>query len=196
MTREKFWNIPNALSLYRIVVFPFVMFLVISGEEEWFAIFLCINLITDFLDGFIARTFNMVTKLGARLDSLADYGTYILAFSGVLTFKKEDLAGNAWILYLFIVLMFMTQVIHFRKFGTFSSYHLYSFKTTGYFQGFLFFTWFFIGFWEAYYYFAIGFGVLAELESMFLTFLLKERRSNAKGLYWVLKQVPVPAKQN
>jgi len=196
MTREKFCNIPNTLSLYRIVVFPFVMFLVISRKEEWFAVFLCINLLTDFLDGFIARTFNMVTKLGTRLDSLADYGTYILAFSGVLTFKKADLAGNAWVLYLFIVLMFMTQVIHIRKFGTFSSYHLYSFKTTGYFQGFLFFAWFFIGFWEAYYYFAIGFGILAELESIFLTFLLKERRSNAKGLYWVLKQVPVPAKQN
>ncbi|MCK3686260.1 CDP-alcohol phosphatidyltransferase family protein [Maribellus sp. YY47] len=194
MNSEKVWNIPNALSLYRIIVFPFVMFLVVSGNEEWFAIFLCINLFTDFLDGFIARTFNMVTKLGARLDSLADYGTYILAFTGVLTFKKADLTGNAWILYLFIAMMLMTQAVHFRKFKTFSSYHLYSFKVTGYLQALLFFTWFFVGFWEAYYYFAIGFGILAELETITITFLLRERRSNAQGLYWVLKQTPVTAK--
>ena len=185
---EKVVNVPNALSLYRILIFPFVLYLLLSGNERLFAILLCINLFTDFLDGFLARTFNLETKIGARLDSLADYGTYFLAFYGLKLFRKDDLIGDGWILYVFIVMMFLTQTVHFYRFGTFSSYHLYSFKITGYFHGLLFFLWFFVGFFPAYYYFAIGFGILAEIESITITFLLSQRQSNAKGLYWILKE--------
>lgn len=188
---EKVVNVPNALSLYRILVFPFVLYLLLSGNERLFAIFLCINLVTDFLDGFIARTFNMVTRIGARLDSLADYGTYFLAFYGVIIFKQEDLAGNGWIFYLFIVLMAVTQLVHFYRFGTFSSFHLYSFKTTGYFHGLLFILWFFVGFFPAYYYFAMGFGILSEIESILISLLINQRQSNVKGLYWILQKQSV-----
>jgi cardiolipin synthase len=185
---EKIVNVPNALSFYRILVFPYIFYLLLSGNEKMFAIFLCINLLTDFLDGFIARTFNQITRLGARLDSLADYGTYILAFFGLFIFKSDDLRGNSWILYLFILFMLITQAIHFYKFSTFSSFHLYSFKTTGYLHGILFFLWFFIGFYPVYYYFAMTFGILSEFESVATTIVLKEKRSNAKGLYWILKE--------
>lgn len=188
MREENIYNIPNGLSLYRIIIVPFIIYLLISGDEKTFAIFLCINLITDFLDGFIARTFNQVTNFGARLDSLADYGTYFLAFTGLFVFKWGDLANNGWILYIFILLMVTIQSLHFLKFGTFSSFHLYSFKTTGYLHGLLFILWFFVGFVPVYYYFAIGFGILSEIESLTLVFRLKERKSNAKGLYWVIRE--------
>ena len=52
------------------------------GEEQLFAIFFCINSITDILDRFIAGVFNMRTELGAKLDSLADIGLYINALIG------------------------------------------------------------------------------------------------------------------
>jgi cardiolipin synthase (CMP-forming) len=185
---EKIVNVPNALSFYRILVFPYIFYLLLSGNEKMFAIFLCINLLTDFLDGFIARTFNQITLLGARLDSLADYGTYFLAFYGVIVFKRNDLDGNGWIFYIFIAMMVLTQVIHYYRFGTFSSYHLYSFKTTGYFHALLFILWFFVGFYPAYYYFAIGFGILAETESIVLTLMLSDTRSNARGLFWIIKE--------
>jgi cardiolipin synthase (CMP-forming) len=185
---EKIVNVPNALSFYRILVFPYIFYLLLSGNEKMFAIFLSINLLTDFLDGFIARTFNQITLLGARLDSLADYGTYFLAFYGVIVFKRNDLDGNGWIFYIFIAMMVLTQVIHYYRFGTFSSYHLYSFKTTGYFHALLFILWFFVGFYPAYYYFAIGFGILAETESIVLTLMLSDTRSNARGLFWIIKE--------
>lgn len=188
MKEEKVFNIPNSLSFYRILIFPFILFLLISGREYLFSIFLCINLFTDFLDGFIARALNQVTKIGARLDSLGDYGTYFLAFTGVFAFKREDLIQHGWILYLFIFLYITAHIIHIIRFGNFASMHLYSFKTTGYLHGVLFFLWFFIDFFPAYYYFAMGFGILAVLETIVITFILKERRSNAKGLYWILKQ--------
>lgn len=41
---------------------------------------LFINLATDILDGFIARRLKWESELGARLDSLADLGSYAMAF--------------------------------------------------------------------------------------------------------------------
>ncbi|WP_372650967.1 CDP-alcohol phosphatidyltransferase family protein [Draconibacterium sp.] len=188
MAKEKIYNIPNALSAYRLIIFPFVLLLLFQKNESLFSIFIAINLLTDFLDGFIARTFNMVTKFGARLDSLADYGTYLLAFSGLFTFKRPDLQIHGWLLYIFMLLLVLSQIIHIYKFGTFSSLHLYSFKTTGYLHGLLFILWFFIGFFPGYYYFAMGFGILAELELISITLILKQKRSNARGIYWVLNE--------
>ncbi len=187
MTDEKIFNIPNALSFYRILVFPLILYFLLSGKETTYAVLLCINLFTDALDGFIARKFNMSTQFGARLDSLADIGTYILAFWGIFKFKSEDLINHGWILYIFLVLFVLIQILNLIRFRSFPSMHLYTFKTTGYIHAILFFTWFFVHFYPAYYYFAISFGLLAEIESIILIFLLKERRSNIKGLYWVLK---------
>jgi cardiolipin synthase len=187
MSEEKIINIPNALSLYRILVFPLAFWFLLSGQEEIFSIFLCINLITDLLDGFIARTFNMVTKLGARLDSLGDIGTYILAFVGVIKFKSADLAVHGLIFYLFIFLYVSAMAYHFLKFGSFASFHLYSTKITGYLQGTVFFLWFFIGFYPVLFYISMVIGVLAELETLVIISIIKQRSSNVKGLSWIFK---------
>src|SRR5580765_5064165 len=79
-TTERFWTIPNILSLYRIIIFPFIFYLLVTKNESLFSLFITISLITDILDGLIARLFKMQTKIGAKLDSWADTGTYILAF--------------------------------------------------------------------------------------------------------------------
>jgi len=188
MTNERIYNIPNALSFYRILVFPLIFYFILHGNYILFAVFLCINLFTDFLDGKIARKFNMVTKFGTKLDSLGDYGTYILAAFGIFKFKTDDLVEHSLIIYTFVFLFVLTQIIHFFRFRIFSSFHLYSFKITGFLQGILFFLWFFVGFYPVYFYIAIGFGIFAELEELTLVFLLKEKRSNVKGLYWILKE--------
>ncbi|MEL6651216.1 MAG: CDP-alcohol phosphatidyltransferase family protein, partial [Bacteroidota bacterium] len=80
-------NIPNILSLYRLFSFPIVLGVALTGYEEIFVVLLCVNLITDILDGMIARIFKMQTEIGARLDSIADLGTYVLAILGIFLFK-------------------------------------------------------------------------------------------------------------
>jgi cardiolipin synthase len=83
-------NIPNILSLYRLISFSFGIYLVITEQEYFFVWLICINLITDILDGLIARAFNLQTEIGARIDSLVDIGTYILAIMGVFIFKSQE----------------------------------------------------------------------------------------------------------
>ncbi len=68
-------NLPNKLSLFRIILIPFfVLFYFLSHEWAVFvALFIFVlAAFTDFLDGYIARKYNLVTDLGKLLDPIAD----------------------------------------------------------------------------------------------------------------------------
>jgi len=182
------YTIPNFLSFYRLIAFPYILWLTTSGNEHLFAIFLTVNLITDVLDGFIARTFKCETELGARLDSIADIGTYILAVTGVFVFKSKEIEPYLGLFVFFISLFFLADVVSLIKFRRFSSFHLYSWKIGGYFQGIFFIVLFTIGFYEFLFYLILFWGILAFVEHIIIQLIINEMRSNVKGLYWVLKE--------
>lgn len=182
-------NIPNILSLYRLLSFPVVLYMALNGHERLFVILLCINLVTDILDGLIARVFHMTTEIGAKIDSLADTGTYILAFLGIWLFKWSDFAPHAWSFLFFFGLFIGSHVLALLKFGRMPSLHLYSWKIGGYIQGFFFFVLFVFGFNTPFYYVMVTWGILAFTEHIVIQLLLKELKSNAKGLYWVLRDM-------
>ncbi|HIK16183.1 MAG TPA: CDP-alcohol phosphatidyltransferase family protein [Leptolyngbyaceae cyanobacterium M33_DOE_097] len=79
--KQTIWTIPNLLSIYRLVVFPVLVFAILKQQEQLFSFLFFISLITDILDGWIARTFHMESELGAKLDSWADTLTEILQHS-------------------------------------------------------------------------------------------------------------------
>ena len=69
-------NIPNRLSLTRLIITPIMMFFYLAsfipfGKFVALGLFI-IGAITDFLDGHIARKYNMITNLGKFLDPIAD----------------------------------------------------------------------------------------------------------------------------
>jgi Phosphatidylglycerophosphate synthase len=187
MKKENIYTIPNFLSLYRLLLFPYILYLGISRQEQLFAILLTINLITDVLDGLIARTFNMQTELGARLDSIADFSTYIAAIAGVFFFKASDFHLHLVSFYFFIFLLCFAHILSLIKFGRLPSLHLYSWKIGGYIQGAFFITLFLFGFYLVFYYIMIVWGILAFCEHIIIQLIIKKMPSNAKGLYWVLR---------
>ena len=68
-------NVPNILSLIRLCVVPLVplvYFSDIPGANLWAAVIYLLATLTDALDGYIARKFSLVTRLGRVLDPLAD----------------------------------------------------------------------------------------------------------------------------
>ncbi|MDP2187265.1 MAG: CDP-alcohol phosphatidyltransferase family protein [Sphingobacteriaceae bacterium] len=182
------WNLPNAISLYRLLSFPFLLYLIFAGNESLFAIMLCINLVSDAVDGLIARLFKLQTELGARLDSMADWGTYILAFTGIYQFKMDDHADHFWLLYVFIGLIVSYNLFSLLKFGRMPSLHMYSTKIGGYIQGIYFFGLFAFGFNTPIFYIAMLWGWMSSLEEIIILIYLKKLRSNVKGLYWVLQE--------
>lgn len=70
-------NLPNKLTLFRIILIPFVMYFIMAGVNVSLNMYIGLALfiiacITDFLDGYIARKYNLVTNLGKFLDPVAD----------------------------------------------------------------------------------------------------------------------------
>ena len=65
-------NIPNLITLGRMILVPFVIWLIINDRHvEAFAVFLVAG-VSDAVDGFLAKRFGWQTELGAYLDPLAD----------------------------------------------------------------------------------------------------------------------------
>jgi len=187
MQKNNIYTLPNFLSFYRLLMFPYIFYLAITQQETIFAILLTINLITDVLDGLIARCFNMQTEFGARLDSIADFGTYIAAIAGVFFFKASDFQPHLVSFFVFIFLLCFAHILSLIKFRRLPSLHLYSWKIGGYIQGAFFIVLFVFGFYPLFYYIVIIWGILAFCEHIIIQLIIKQMQSNAKGLYWVLK---------
>jgi cardiolipin synthase len=75
-------NIPNSLTLFRILLIPVYIGLLVYEQFDYALIALLVAGITDALDGTIARVANQQTRLGAFLDPLADK---LLLTSGFVT---------------------------------------------------------------------------------------------------------------
>lgn len=189
---EDILNVPNIISLYRLLSFPVVLALAILGKEQWFVILISINLVSDIVDGFIARTFNIVTKFGAAVDNLADIGTYILALYGLFAFRWQEVQPHAWLLYIFLSIFVLSYMVAFARFGKVPGLHLYSAVIAGYLQGAFFFVLFVWDFYLWFYYIAVGWGAIAYTEKILVLLNADDIRPGLKGLYWVLKNKKQP----
>lgn len=100
-------NLPNALALLRVFMAP-LMFLFLVNRElfsvhvSWLDYFAALIFVlasaTDFFDGFIARSWDQQTTLGAVLDPLADKMLTLAAFLGLMLIDR----ANAWAIYLIL----------------------------------------------------------------------------------------------
>jgi len=80
-TKENLVTIPNLLTVLRIFLAPFFMFMVLDGKFLAAFIVIFIAALTDFLDGLIARKFNMQSEFGRMFDPIADK---VLVFCAVV----------------------------------------------------------------------------------------------------------------
>jgi len=101
--KKVLFNIPNCLCFFRILLIPLFLYVyfVADFKNRYIvaAFVLVISSISDFLDGFIARKFNMVTDFGKFIDPVADKLTqFVLAITLLFSYPL------AWILLIIIIL--------------------------------------------------------------------------------------------
>lgn len=77
-TRSANWNLPNAITVVRIVMAPVFFWLLLAdagadGPMRWWAaVIFIVAISTDWVDGWLARRRGLVTDLGKILDPIAD----------------------------------------------------------------------------------------------------------------------------
>lgn len=103
-------NLPNLLATFRIALAPLMLWFMIDRGNplfegwhpswlDYFAgLIFVIASVTDFFDGFIARAWNQMTKLGAIIDPLADKMLILAGFIGLIVLDR----ASAWAVFLIL----------------------------------------------------------------------------------------------
>ncbi|MFO7264038.1 MAG: CDP-diacylglycerol--glycerol-3-phosphate 3-phosphatidyltransferase [Bacillaceae bacterium G1] len=86
-------NLPNKITLARIMLVPVVMFFLLTLHEWPALFFFLLAALTDGLDGYVARKNRLVTNMGKFLDPLADK----LLISAVLIALVQLQRLDAWV---------------------------------------------------------------------------------------------------
>ena len=102
------WNVPNALTAFRIVLVPVFAWLLLSHPHDagWrvgATVVFAVAIGTDFLDGYLARKHDIVTRFGKLADPIADKALTGMAFIGL------SVIGELW--------WWVTVVILVREWG-------------------------------------------------------------------------------
>ncbi len=103
-------NLPNKLTLSRIVMTPIFLFCFLVSFPCHYLVSLVVFAIasyTDLLDGKIARSRNIVTNLGKFMDPIADKMLTTAAFIGLLAIDKM----NPWALFIILLREFVVTSV-------------------------------------------------------------------------------------
>lgn len=108
---EEFLTIPNMLSILRILLIPAIVYVYVFGDHIennhlWAVALIIFSSLTDIVDGFIARKFNMITDFGKFLDPLADKLTQITVIACLITRFKI-----MWVPFIVLVIKEVTALL-------------------------------------------------------------------------------------
>ena len=176
--------IPNFITLIRIIGTGLLIF-----TEAFSTIFYILYILcglSDVLDGYIARKFNLSSKFGARLDSLADAFFIISMIIKILPRLELEL----WMIIL-ITLIFaikiLSFIIGFLRFNEVGFLHSYSNKIAGIFIFFSPIIYRLFGMYICIY-IVCSIAIFSALEELFINILVKKLDINVKGVYKVFKR--------
>jgi CDP-diacylglycerol--glycerol-3-phosphate 3-phosphatidyltransferase len=180
-------NIPNSLSLFRIIATPFLLLTGWLEMPTLFFILFGLMLLSDALDGIIARMLDQTSELGARLDSYGDILTYLSTPLAAwwlwpdLIYEELDYIIAAIIIYI------LPAIFALLKFGNLASYHTWITKISavlmsagavmllGFENNLLF-------------HIAIYFLVIEMIENIMITLILSKQKSNIHSIWHAWKE--------
>jgi len=181
-------HLPNLISVARILSVPVLLVLAMRGQEEPFKWLLLAALLSDILDGLLARTFAITSTLGATLDSIGDSLLMAAAACGVWVFHPGFVQLHGPTVLFVLGLWLLEMLVSFWRYGKLSSFHAYSVRIGAYLLGIFVMVLFIWGFQSWIFYLAVSINVLGYLEEFVLLWLLPEWTPNVRGVYWILRK--------
>lgn len=180
-------TVPNFLSSLRLVLTPFLLATAWFGQEYQFLAILIFAFILDAIDGPIARRLHQVSKFGSKLDSWADFFVYIVFVIGAWWLWPEIIMRE-WVYILLVVVSFILPVVTgLIKFKILTSYHTWMVKLAALVMA-PSAIWVFIGGPALPFHIATVICVVASLEEIVISIILKEPYADVRTLFHVLKK--------
>lgn len=128
---DKIITVPNIITSLRLLGTVVMIFTPVFSLEFFLVYTFCG--FTDVLDGFIARRWNLTSRFGAKLDSIADLTFYAVMIAKVFPFMWRNVAKWIWIIIgtLFLIRL-LSYTLAWKKYGEFSAMHTYMNKASGF----------------------------------------------------------------
>ena len=103
--KTEIFTIPNILSFLRLLLIPIYVSIYLNATETWHyymaTAVLAVSCLTDMVDGYIARRFNMISNFGKLLDPVADKATQLALIL--------CLASRFWMMYLMLIVFLIKE---------------------------------------------------------------------------------------
>lgn len=181
------YYIINAITVYRLLAAVLLLYFIVTARNDLYKWFLAFSFFTDLIDGWLARKYKVVSVFGAKLDSMADDLTFLMAAIGIFVFKPAFIRHEIFPIAVLLILYLLQVAIALSRYGRVSSFHTYLAKFATLLQGTFFILLFFLPTWPVWlFHVAVVITLLDLIEEIILVVILPEWQPDVKGLYWVL----------
>jgi CDP-diacylglycerol--glycerol-3-phosphate 3-phosphatidyltransferase len=183
--RSNLYSVPNLLSLLRLILVPILITLAVYGQAELFLLLLAVSLVSDVLDGYMARKLQQTSELGARLDSWGDILTYGAMISALYLIWPAVFSAQAGFLLAAMLSFILPLLLALSRFGSYPSYHTIGAKVTAILMAPAYYL---LILWDTELFFraVILLRVLVAVEEIAITFALKRPKSNVDSVFFLL----------
>lgn len=179
-------NLPIALSILRLCLGPVLIAIAWLDQATVFIIVLIFAFLLDLVDGPIARMSGHVTETGSRMDSYADFSIYVAFLIGAVRLWPEIVVREWIFLVLVAASIVLPALAGLLKFHTATSYHTWMVKFAAVCMAPAAIV-LFIGGPAWPFHIATVISVLAGLEEIIMTLLLRKPHSDVKHLMQAMK---------
>ena len=107
-------NVPNTLTMIRIFCTPLMILMFLLPIPKGIGVFIALGIyvlacITDWLDGYIARKYNMITDFGKFMDQIAD--KFITTTAMILVLFGKTIVTSNWLSILMILIVVLRDIL-------------------------------------------------------------------------------------
>lgn len=121
-------SLPNLLSGFRLACAPALLALAWHGATASFLVLFALGLVSDVLDGVLARRLHQETALGARLDQWADFALWTSFPLAAWWLWPEIVRREAFYVGLALVCLLLPTAVAFAKYRAVPGYHTWTAK--------------------------------------------------------------------
>ncbi len=180
------YTVPNFVSLIRIFLAPVLLMAGMTGREDLFLWGFAGSLLTDFLDGFLARLLDQQSKLGSQLDTIGDVLTGAVVILGGLLLWPDLIRYEAGWFAALVVMLASSGLVTLLAYRHLPSYHTWCAKLSTAVLG--------LGVWVLFsgltpWVFRAGVIVLviSAIEEIAITLILPAWRPNVPHIFYAVK---------